>query len=202
MIRRRNVWIMLNRIKTKWLTNCPYFKGWKLILLCFLDFRQVKEMRWLLKFRKNALLGTNGGFTTNKYRMKYCWLSTVRQTPSLDSMEWKFWYRQRMDTFCRKQIKLDSTCFLIPGAKVKKQTNTHIHIYIVPFYSSIKINIVFYINHLCVSDDDVHLPDESLLQEYVLNEDGIVYMGEWFDIGRKYWNYGQVLFSNLNFFFK
>lgn len=51
-----------------------------------------------------------------------------------------------------------------------------------------------------MSDDDVHLPDESLLQEYVLNEDGIVYMGEWFDIGRKYWNYGQVLFSNLIFF--
>lgn len=150
MIRRRNVWIMLNRIKTKWLTNCPYFKGWKLILLCFLDFRQVKEMRWLLKFRKNALLGTNGGFTTNKYRMKYCWLSTVRQTPSLDSMEWKFWYRQRMDTFCRKQIKLDSTCFLIPGAKVKKQTNTHIHIYSTILFINQNQHCFLYKSFVCV----------------------------------------------------
>ncbi|XP_008309346.1 protein-glutamine gamma-glutamyltransferase 2 [Cynoglossus semilaevis] len=53
-----------------------------------------------------------------------------------------------------------------------------------------KIGFHLLFNPWC-KDDDVHLPDESLLQEYVLNEDGIVYMGEWFDIGRKYWNYGQ-----------
>lgn len=102
----------------------------------------------------------------------------------------------------QKTDKIGFHLLFNPWCKGKKTNKyTYTYIYIVPFYSSIKINIVFYINHLCVSDDDVHLPDESLLQEYVLNEDGIVYMGEWFDIGRKYWNYGQVLFSNLIFFF-
>uniref|UniRef100_A0A8C4EUV9 protein-glutamine gamma-glutamyltransferase n=1 Tax=Dicentrarchus labrax TaxID=13489 RepID=A0A8C4EUV9_DICLA len=40
-------------------------------------------------------------------------------------------------------------------------------------------------------DDVVYLPDESLLQEYVMNEDGIIYMGSWDYIRSIPWNYGQ-----------
>ncbi|KAM3609331.1 uncharacterized protein V6R79_013113 [Siganus canaliculatus] len=40
-------------------------------------------------------------------------------------------------------------------------------------------------------DDAVYLPDESSLQEYVLNEDGVIYMGTWDHIGNMPWNYGQ-----------
>ncbi|KAK5867820.1 hypothetical protein PBY51_012280 [Eleginops maclovinus] len=40
-------------------------------------------------------------------------------------------------------------------------------------------------------DDVVYLPDESLLQEYVMNEDGIIFMGTWDNINSIPWNYGQ-----------
>ncbi|XP_029289120.1 protein-glutamine gamma-glutamyltransferase 2-like [Cottoperca gobio] len=40
-------------------------------------------------------------------------------------------------------------------------------------------------------DDVVYLPDESLLQEYVMNEDGVIYMGTWDYINSIPWNYGQ-----------
>ncbi|XP_038561658.1 protein-glutamine gamma-glutamyltransferase 2 [Micropterus salmoides] len=40
-------------------------------------------------------------------------------------------------------------------------------------------------------DDAVYLPDESLLQEYVMNEDGIIYMGSWDNINSLPWNFGQ-----------
>ncbi|XP_041852000.1 protein-glutamine gamma-glutamyltransferase 2-like [Melanotaenia boesemani] len=39
--------------------------------------------------------------------------------------------------------------------------------------------------------DVVYLPDESLLQEYIMNEDGRIYMGSWDSIGSIPWNYGQ-----------
>lgn len=47
---------------------------------------------------------------------------------------------------------------------------------------------------LCVfqADDAVYLSDESLLQEYVLNEDGAIYMGTWDNMQCLPWNYGQV----------
>ncbi|KAM3870246.1 protein-glutamine gamma-glutamyltransferase 2-like [Diretmus argenteus] len=40
-------------------------------------------------------------------------------------------------------------------------------------------------------DDAVYLPDETLLQEYVMNEDGIIYTGAWDYIYSKPWNFGQ-----------
>ncbi|TKS73752.1 Protein-glutamine gamma-glutamyltransferase 2 [Collichthys lucidus] len=40
-------------------------------------------------------------------------------------------------------------------------------------------------------DDVVYLPDESLLQEYVMNEDGVIYQGAWDYIRSIPWNYGQ-----------
>ncbi|KAG5273605.1 hypothetical protein AALO_G00153350 [Alosa alosa] len=39
--------------------------------------------------------------------------------------------------------------------------------------------------------DAVHLPDEELLQEYILNENGILYQGAWDDITSLSWNFGQ-----------
>lgn len=44
-------------------------------------------------------------------------------------------------------------------------------------------------------DDAVYLPDESLLREYVLNEDGAIYMGTWDNIQGTPWNYGQVIIT-------
>uniref|UniRef100_A0A667Y6E3 protein-glutamine gamma-glutamyltransferase n=1 Tax=Myripristis murdjan TaxID=586833 RepID=A0A667Y6E3_9TELE len=40
-------------------------------------------------------------------------------------------------------------------------------------------------------DDAVYLPDESLLQEYIMNEDGIIYRGSWDEIVSLPWNFGQ-----------
>uniref|UniRef100_A0A668T956 Transglutaminase-like domain-containing protein n=1 Tax=Oreochromis aureus TaxID=47969 RepID=A0A668T956_OREAU len=40
-------------------------------------------------------------------------------------------------------------------------------------------------------DDVVYLPDETQLQEYIMNEDGIIYMGTWEYIKSTHWNYGQ-----------
>uniref|UniRef100_A0A8D3D902 protein-glutamine gamma-glutamyltransferase n=1 Tax=Scophthalmus maximus TaxID=52904 RepID=A0A8D3D902_SCOMX len=40
-------------------------------------------------------------------------------------------------------------------------------------------------------DDVVYLPDERLLQEYVMNEDGVIYMGASDSIRSIPWNYGQ-----------
>ncbi|KAM9351901.1 protein-glutamine gamma-glutamyltransferase 2 [Symphorus nematophorus] len=40
-------------------------------------------------------------------------------------------------------------------------------------------------------DDVVYLPDESLLQEYVMNEHGVIYMGDRNYIQSIPWNYGQ-----------
>ncbi|XP_078112302.1 protein-glutamine gamma-glutamyltransferase 2 [Sander vitreus] len=52
----------------------------------------------------------------------------------------------------------------------------------------IKFHLLF--NPWC-KDDVVYLPDESLLQEYVMNEDGVIYMGTWDYIKSNPWNYGQ-----------
>ncbi|KAK5601862.1 lipase 2 [Crenichthys baileyi] len=40
-------------------------------------------------------------------------------------------------------------------------------------------------------DDVVYLPDEKLLHEYVMNEDGVIFMGTWDYIRSIPWNYGQ-----------
>lgn len=52
----------------------------------------------------------------------------------------------------------------------------------------IKFHLLF--NPWC-RDDAVYLPDESQLQEYVMNEDGAIYMGTWDYIKSIPWNYGQ-----------
>uniref|UniRef100_A0A8D0D1U1 protein-glutamine gamma-glutamyltransferase n=1 Tax=Sander lucioperca TaxID=283035 RepID=A0A8D0D1U1_SANLU len=52
----------------------------------------------------------------------------------------------------------------------------------------IKFHLLF--NPWC-KDDVVYLPDESLLQEYVMNEDGVIYRGTWDHIKSNPWNYGQ-----------
>ncbi|KAM6946323.1 protein-glutamine gamma-glutamyltransferase 2-like [Aplochiton taeniatus] len=39
--------------------------------------------------------------------------------------------------------------------------------------------------------DAVHLPEEELLTEYILNETGILYQGSWDHINSMPWNYGQ-----------
>nr|XP_046251220.1 protein-glutamine gamma-glutamyltransferase 2 [Scatophagus argus] len=53
-----------------------------------------------------------------------------------------------------------------------------------------KIRFHLLFNPWC-KDDVVYLPDESLLQEYVINEDGVIYMGTWDYIKSIPWNYGQ-----------
>ncbi|XP_077461034.1 protein-glutamine gamma-glutamyltransferase 2-like isoform X2 [Stigmatopora argus] len=39
--------------------------------------------------------------------------------------------------------------------------------------------------------DVVYLPDENLIQEYVMNEDGTLYRGNWNSISTLRWNFGQ-----------
>lgn len=41
-------------------------------------------------------------------------------------------------------------------------------------------------------EDSVYLPNEEMLQEYILNENGILYQGSWDDITTVPWNFGQV----------
>lgn len=53
-----------------------------------------------------------------------------------------------------------------------------------------KIGFHLLYNPWC-KDDVVYLPDESQLQEYVMNEDGIIYTGAWNSIKSIPWNYGQ-----------
>lgn len=49
-----------------------------------------------------------------------------------------------------------------------------------------------FLTFLCEPDDVVFLPDESLLQEYIMNEDGVIFVGTWDNIKSIPWNYGQV----------
>uniref|UniRef100_A0A3Q1IFC6 protein-glutamine gamma-glutamyltransferase n=1 Tax=Anabas testudineus TaxID=64144 RepID=A0A3Q1IFC6_ANATE len=51
-----------------------------------------------------------------------------------------------------------------------------------------KFHLLF--NPWC-KDDAVGLPDDSLLQEYVMNEHGAIFMGAWDNIKSIPWNYGQ-----------
>lgn len=46
-------------------------------------------------------------------------------------------------------------------------------------------------------DDVVYLPDETQLQEYIMNEEGIIYMGTWEYIKSIHWNYGQVTHKHV-----
>ncbi|XP_029524001.1 protein-glutamine gamma-glutamyltransferase 2-like [Oncorhynchus nerka] len=39
--------------------------------------------------------------------------------------------------------------------------------------------------------DSVYLPDEELLEEYILNENGLLYQGSWDQISSLPWNFGQ-----------
>ncbi|XP_008289213.1 protein-glutamine gamma-glutamyltransferase 2 [Stegastes partitus] len=60
--------------------------------------------------------------------------------------------------------------------------------HIVEKMDRVRFHLLF--NPWC-KDDVVHLPDERLLQEYVMNEDGTIYMGSWDHISSIPWNYGQ-----------
>ena len=49
-------------------------------------------------------------------------------------------------------------------------------------------------NWFClVVDDQVYVPDTSLLEEYVLNDTGKIYTGNRKQINGKRWNFGQVI---------
>ncbi|XP_069507355.1 protein-glutamine gamma-glutamyltransferase 6-like isoform X2 [Ambystoma mexicanum] len=62
-----------------------------------------------------------------------------------------------------------------------------------------------------ISDDEVHMPDEDERNEYVLNDSGILYLGNVKYIDQQGWNYGQfeenildicfdILDNNLNYY--
>ncbi|XP_075998738.1 protein-glutamine gamma-glutamyltransferase 2 [Genypterus blacodes] len=63
-----------------------------------------------------------------------------------------------------------------PEGQIMEKTENH------------KFHLLF--NPWC-KDDVVYLPDESLLQEYIMNEDGMIYMGTWDFINSRPWNFGQ-----------
>ena len=42
------------------------------------------------------------------------------------------------------------------------------------------------------SDDDVYMEDTSLLDEYILNDQGAVFKGSYDKLFGKAWNFGQV----------
>ncbi|GAA6101797.1 protein-glutamine gamma-glutamyltransferase 2 [Tachysurus ichikawai] len=50
--------------------------------------------------------------------------------------------------------------------------------------------------------DSVYLPDEELLQEYILNENGILYQGSWDEITTLFWNFGQFENSVMDICFE
>jgi len=87
-------------------------------------------------------------------------------------------------------------CFLIDALK-RCDNNEIIHIangccFLIASGSCVTLK-----SRACVSfpDDVVYLPDQSLLQEYVMNEDGVIYMGSWDSIRSISWSFGQVAFS-------
>lgn len=45
---------------------------------------------------------------------------------------------------------------------------------------------------MCAVDDAVYIPDEKLLQEYIMNENGIIYVGTSDYIHSRHWHFGQV----------
>lgn len=48
---------------------------------------------------------------------------------------------------------------------------------------------------LSIIDDECYLATTSLLNEYVLNDTGAVFQGNYKQINAKVWNFAQVLFS-------
>ena len=52
---------------------------------------------------------------------------------------------------------------------------------------------------VCCLDDAVYLPDEELLKEYVLNDSGVCYQGNYNHITAKSWYYGQVSWKSWCF---
>ncbi|CAL9697156.1 unnamed protein product [Knipowitschia caucasica] len=63
-----------------------------------------------------------------------------------------------------------------PGGHIQEKTDR------------IKFHLLF--NPWC-KEDEVYLPDEGQLQEYIMNENGIIYMGSKDYINTLYWSYGQ-----------
>lgn len=46
--------------------------------------------------------------------------------------------------------------------------------------------------YIILTDDQVFMATEGLLDEYILNESGAIYGGNYHQIGAKPWNFGQV----------
>ncbi|XP_061773048.1 LOW QUALITY PROTEIN: protein-glutamine gamma-glutamyltransferase 2 [Nerophis ophidion] len=53
-----------------------------------------------------------------------------------------------------------------------------------------KVDFHLLFNPWC-KDDAVHLSEEKLLQEYIMNEHGMIYTGSWYSIRSVPWHYGQ-----------
>lgn len=56
--------------------------------------------------------------------------------------------------------------------------------------------IIFILYKLLINltDDPVYLEKENLLDEYVLNDKGVIFCGNYRQIGGRPWNFGQVVF--------
>lgn len=64
------------------------------------------------------------------------------------------------------------------------------------FYISQPIEIslfsLFKLHVVELTEDDVYFPDVSKLDEYVLNDSGVIFNGDAKYVGQKPWFYGQV----------
>lgn len=56
--------------------------------------------------------------------------------------------------------------------------------------------IIFILYKLLINltDDPVYLEKENLLDEYVLNDKGVIFGGNYRQIGGRPWNFGQVVY--------
>lgn len=63
------------------------------------------------------------------------------------------------------------------------------------FFSTDSNFFIFFISNSMVvvlTEDDVYFPDVSKLDEYVLNDSGVIFNGDAKYVGQKPWFYGQV----------
>nr|XP_057944140.1 protein-glutamine gamma-glutamyltransferase 2 isoform X2 [Doryrhamphus excisus] len=73
------------------------------------------------------------------------------------------------------QYRLDVMLVMSDGRVLEKNEKTNFHLLFNPW----------------CKDDAVYLSEEKLLQEYIMNENGIIYMGSWDYIRSIAWHYGQ-----------
>lgn len=58
-------------------------------------------------------------------------------------------------------------------------------------------NTLFY-SLLYSTEDEVYFNDTKLLEEYILNDSGAIFHGNYKQVGAKPWFYGQVVLYILN----